>query len=678
MATFTLTEGDDVFQVPDDAGHTVSALGGNDTISGAAGNDSLYGEAGNDSLEGGEGNDWLFGGDDDDTLVAGAGADLLDGGAGNDAFLVSGDAQVEIDGRDGIDTLFGSAGNDTLRGGRDIEVVDGGDGTDVYVGAREGVTFLGVEAIGIEKDVNGDAYLAGRIDELTGPIPFVALGTAGGTLSFELAGVGGTLSTATQFPAGFDSASVDASYLESAIWLGGTTGNDTLFGTNFDDTLVGGDGVDDIYSGYGDDLVFGGDGNDIIRFDANNGEHDTLSGGAGDDTFIWQYGDTSATTIRGDAGWDVLYAPMQLNSMNVRGVEELRTDGTTVFVGVDQLRGFKSLTVENTSDWLSFIVVGSGGSVNLGPRVGEVGGVSVLADGATSAVALTGTDLTDAFVGTGFDDLLIGGGGDDALVGDAQRSSGGPAPTISNDTLFGGHGNDELWGEGGDDKLYGGTGSDTLWGGAGNDDLNGGVGVDSMTGGDGDDTYIVDDTQDVTTEAPGAGVDTVRASVAWTLGADIEHLVLTGWRSTAGTGNAADNAITGNGGRNTLAGKEGNDTINGGRGSDNLWGGSGQDTFVFDTALGTNNVDRIRDFEFTGDIIALDSRIFTELTPGAIDFPVFNFGGAETLTAEQRISYDQFRGGLYYDADGAGGAAAVQFAQLQAGLALSPENFVVI
>jgi serralysin len=43
-----------------------------------------------------------------------------------------------------------------------------------------------------------------------------------------------------------------------------------------------------------------------------------------------------------------------------------------------------------------------------------------------------------------------------------------------------------------------------------------------------------------------------------------------------------------------------------------------------------------------------------------------------------RIIYDADTGGLYYDADGTGGAAAQQFAQLTAEINLSDADFYVI
>jgi len=74
------------------------------------------------------------------------------------------------------------------------------------------------------------------------------------------------------------------------------------------------------------------------------------------------------------------------------------------------------------------------------------------------------------------------------------------------------------------------AGNDTLTGNAGNDTLDGGTGIDTMAGNAGDDIYIVDNTGDVVTENVDEGIDTVRSSVDYILGANVENLTLTGTR----------------------------------------------------------------------------------------------------------------------------------------------------
>lgn len=137
---------------------------------------------------------------------------------------------------------------------------------------------------------------------------------------------------------------------------------------------------------------------------------------------------------------------------------------------------------------------------------------------------------------------------------------------------------DYLEGLGGNDTLNGGGGADYLAGGKGCDSLDGGAGADSMLGGQGNDTFSVDDPGDQVVENPGEGMDTVRSAVDFTLGPDIERLILMGGGSPNGYGNADDNRLDGNGGDNQLAGGEGDDLLNGGNGGDTLFGDGGGDT----------------------------------------------------------------------------------------------------
>jgi len=95
-----------------------------------------------------------------------------------------------------------------------------------------------------------------------------------------------------------------------------------------------------------------------------------------------------------------------------------------------------------------------------------------------------------------------------------------------------------------------------------------------------------------------------------------------------------------------------------------LEGGSGADHFIFNTALGTANVDRIQPYSATDDTILLDDAIFTALgSPGALAAGAFKAGAAAT-DADDRIIYNATTGALFYDQDGNGATAAVQFATL--------------
>jgi Ca2+-binding RTX toxin-like protein len=117
--------------------------------------------------------------------------------------------------------------------------------------------------------------------------------------------------------------------------------------------------------------------------------------------------------------------------------------------------------------------------------------------------------------------------------------------------------------------------------------------------------------------------------------------------------------------------------INGGAGPDMLTGRGGGDAFFFTTALGGGNIDQILDFQAGLDKMALDDAVFAGLPGGALAAGAFR-SGTSAQDADDRIIYDPATGALYFDADGAGGAAQVQFATVSSGLGLGAGDFVVV
>jgi len=270
-----------------------------------------------------------------------------------------------------------------------------------------------------------------------------------------------------------------------------------------------------------------------------------------------------------------------------------------------------------------------------------------LAD-ADGALNVLGNDDANTITGNAFDNILNGAGGADALTGgggndtyvvddvgdvvtelenggsDTVRSSvtfslTGTAAFVENLTLIGiaainGTGNalantltgnagaNILDGAGGNDSLFGGADDDELLGGEGNDLLDGGSGSDDMSGGAGNDTYVVDGAGDEITELAGGGVDTVNASITYSIAAqaNLENVVLTGAAAINATGNAGSNSLIGNAAVNILVGGAGNDTLDGGSGADSLDGGANDDTYVIDNAadviIDSDGVDTVVSF----------------------------------------------------------------------------------
>lgn len=192
----------------------------------------------------------------------------------------------------------------------------------------------------------------------------------------------------------------------------------------------------------------------------------------------------------------------------------------------------------------------------------------------------------------------------------------------------GGSGNDLLVGNAADNVLMGNGGDDGLNGAAGNDTLDGGTGADTMMGGAGNDLYHIDFAGDTVVELVGEGIDTVSSGISYTLGDNVEMLILTG-AAVEGTGNVLDNFIQGNALANRLEGGAGNDRIAGGDGVDTMIGGAGADIFVAEiNALkvaskdGPISLDLILDFQKGIDKIDLSG---VDAKAGEDGHQAFNF-----------------------------------------------------
>ncbi|MCC5660145.1 hypothetical protein LC608_24840 [Nostoc sp. XA010] len=323
----------------------------------------------------------------------------------------------------------------------------------------------------------------------------------------------------------------------SADNLFGTSRNDTIVGwasggnansTSGNDTLNGADGNDSLAGGTANDSLIGGNGNDTLDGGTGN---DTLIGGAANDTFIASQGNDS---INGGDGNDTADYSQLDQVITLSGVGTIEKSGG---FGQDQLfrveRVIANPDVANNTIDTSQSLPGVSITVNLQTQ-------SLAANNVPGLGRLS-------FTAVNFDNV-IGTNANDSIVGDRQNN-----------------------------RLSGNNGDDTL---------DGGLGTDTLNGGAGDDTYLVDTTRDTITEAANSGTDTVRSSVSYTLGANLENLTLREGGNITGTGNnlsnfifgnTSNNTLNGGGGDDTLDGSDGNDILNGGNGNDSLQGGPGNE-----------------------------------------------------------------------------------------------------
>lgn len=394
-------------------------------------------------------------------------------------------------------------------------------------------------------------------------------------------------------------------------YLSGSDGNDTIYGGAGNDTLEGGKGRDTLYGGAGDDFYIsdntsGSDGGDVF----------VEASGEGIDTIISQSGETLPDNIENlIISSDAYYA---INAIGNALDNELTGNGISNFidggVGADTMAGGNGndvYVVDNIHD--KVIETDAYGIDTVRSTVSHTLGANIerLVLMGSGQINGTGNDLDNTLTGHAYIDsgptfesniytnntganVLAGGKGNDIYyLGTGDTAIENPhegndtvviaGPFIGLASLKNGFANIEnltlanvieVQGdlEGNDDanvltgsdfknRIEGGGGNDKLVGLGGDDWLDGGTGADTLSGGDGNDTYVVDNAADQVIES-GIGWDTVRSSVSYTLGAQVESLVLTGNEAISGYGNAGENSLDGslNSAANLLAGGDGNDT----------------------------------------------------------------------------------------------------------------------
>ncbi|BAL24631.1 calcium-binding protein [Azoarcus sp. KH32C] len=577
---------------------------GNDALYGDGGNDALNGQDGNDTLQGGAGNDTLYGGNDNDSLDGGTGgtaadpraADVLDGGAGND-ILYGRDGGDRLVGGSGVDSLYGGDGNDTLDGGDGSDLLQGEAGNDALIGQSGADTLIG--GVGDDYyDIGSNAVtITEQADEGFDTVA-TSLSTYTTLANIERVILNGTgPQTATGDAA--NNELIGSAYANS---LSGGDGNDTLDGGGGTDTLIGGNGDDVFILRGGQELITetSKGGIDTVKFDqtytlagnlenlillgsagisgSGNALNNAITGNAGDNLLKGLDGND---TLDGGAGIDTLVGGLGNDTYVIDSLSDVISESASQ--GTDTVQSFMTYTLAANLENLTL-----------------VGDEAINGTGNSLANVITGNAAANVLDGAAGTDTLKGGAGDDLYLVDVaseavvENSSEGYdevrasvsytlSANVEKLTLLGTAG---ISGTGSVDNnvMVGNSANNTLDGGVGDDTLDGGPGIDTLIGGAGDDTFLIDSLSETVTERSGGGTDTVVAGFSYTLGANVENLVLTGTGNFTGTGNALNNNLTGTAGNNLLTGGGGNDVLDGGVGVDTLIGGTGNDVYWLDTS----------------------------------------------------------------------------------------------
>jgi Ca2+-binding RTX toxin-like protein len=549
---------------------------------GTADDDTLTGDTDNDILDGGEGNDTLIGGWGDDTYVIDSVGDVVIENSGEGTDTVQSSVSYTLDNEVENLTLMGAAisatGNalDNILLGNDLaNSLDGSTGNDSLAGGLGDDTYV-IDSVGdvvIENSGEGTDTVQSSVS--------YTLDNEVENLTLIGAAISATGNAQDNILLGNDLANS----------LDGGAGNDTLWGGLGKDTLVGGLGDDSYVVDSSGDVVTEGSnaGADTVQASitytlGSSLENLTLTGtaainGTGNTLNNLLTGNSANNILKGGVGSDTLVGGLGNDIYVVDRAADVVIEGSDE--GSDTVQSSVTYTLSENVENLTLT------------GIAAINGAGNLLDnkllGNSSANSLDGGAGNDTLIGFAGNDTLTGGAGDDTYVVDNTRDlviedavagtdtvQSSVSYTLGNDienlTLIGsalnGYGNhldNVLVGNDFDNTLDGGTGNDTLIGGLGND------------------TYIIDNTNDVVSEASNAGTDTILASADYVLNNDVENLTLLGI-ALNGSGNTLGNILIGNSLANTLAGGEGNDTLDGGAENDTLIGGMGNDTYVIVSA----------------------------------------------------------------------------------------------
>ena len=585
-------------------------------------------------------------------LIGGSGPDFLEGSGGNDF----------LDGGFGDDTLFGFAGNDSLDGGAGNDEMAGGAGNDSYfVDSADDTVF---ENAG-----------EGTNDIVYASADFIL--TAGSHVEILLA----------EFQSSTASINLTGNELDNIIY--GSVGANILRGGGGADIMFGFAGDDSYFVDHVGDLVIeaAGEGHDVVYAQADF----ILTGGSHVEVLVAEFqSSTAPINLTGNELDNVIYGSIGANILRGGGGADIMFG----FAGNDSYYAdhVGDLVIEAAGEGNNDVVYASADFILTAGSHVEI--LVAEFQSSTAPINLTGNELDNVIYGSIGANILRGGAGADILfgfagndsyyadhVGDLVIEAAGEGHDVvyasADFILTGGSHVEVLLAEfqssGAAINLTGNEQDNAIYGSVGANILRGGGGSDVMVGFAADDSYYVDSAGDTVFEAAGEGHDVVYASADYVLAAGSHVEVLLAEFQSSG----AAISLTGNDLANSIFGSVGDNVLNGGAGADVLTSFAGADTFAFTTALGGGNVDFLTDMAVGVDRIALDDAMFAGLAPGALAAGAFRTGSS-AQDADDRIVYDAATGALYFDADGNGAGAAVQFAMLQTGLSLTAGDFTVI
>jgi Ca2+-binding RTX toxin-like protein len=538
---------------------------------------TLSASSGNDTLDGGAGADVLIGGTGDDSYLIDNSADIIteNSAEGTDtvlssvSFTLSGNLEnLTLTGTNAISGT-GDSGANVISGNSAANVIIAGGGNDTLDGGAGADTLIG--------GAGNDLYTVDNTGDL------ITENTSEGTDSVS-ASVTYTLSANIENLTLTGSSNINGTGNASVNVITGNTGNNTLSGGAGADTMIGGTGNDTYIVDDASDVITenSSEGTDTVQISASytlsgNIENLTLTGtanlnGTGSSVVNIITGNSGNNTLDGSTGADTLIGGAGNDTFVVDDAGDVVTESASE--GTDIVLSGVSFTLGSNVENLTLT---GAGTIN-----GTGNSLDNVITGNSAANSLSGSGGNDTLDGGTGADTLIGGTGNDTYYVDnasdvvTENSSEGTDLVISSVT--------HTLASNVENLTLSGSSAIHATGNSLNNILTGNSGNNTLAGGAGDDTYYATN-GDTVVENSSEGTDTISISSNYTLGSNLENLILTGNAGYNGTGNSLDNVITGNNAMNTLRGMGGNDTLDSGGGKDHLEGGTGDDTYIVNNSV---------------------------------------------------------------------------------------------